>query len=76
MTGPEFSALLAECGVTRRQVGQLVRRLAGVPGPDPHAIGRYCTGKRAVPPVLVALLRLYRRCPRPLRETLLPPESH
>ena len=71
MTAAEFTALLARAGLRQVEVGRLVAALSGMPGPDAVTVNRYCAGRRPVNANLAALIELYARQPKAVREALL-----
>ena len=71
MTAAEFRALLDRAGLKQVQVGRLVEALTGMKGPDSVAINRYCRGRLRVDAAVAALVELYARQPKAVREALL-----
>lgn len=68
-----FRAMLETAGLHQADVPRLVAALVDVPRPTAHEVSRYCRGVVRVPAALAALVELYRRCPKGLREQVLPP---
>lgn len=71
MTGDEFAQLLADAGLRQVDVGRLVAALSGMAGPDNVTVNRYVHGRLPPPATLVALIRLYARQPKRIRDQLL-----
>lgn len=71
----KFRAQLAAAGLQQADVPRLVAALVEVPRPTPHEVSRYCRGVVRVPAALAALVELYARCPKGLRDRLLPGEG-
>ncbi len=70
MTPAEFRAALESAGLRQVDFQRLLAHLSGQPA-DAGTINRWAKGRRAVPPLAVAFLALWRRLPEAERRQIL-----
>ncbi len=70
MTPAQFRATLARLGLRQVDFARLLSHLSGEP-PNQVTVNRWATGRRAVPPTVVALLTLWRMIPQAKQRQIL-----